>query len=786
MVVMNRHGWGHAAGVRAETHRYGVLYEDSLPMGSCSQSQSRRQFTLVHDPPSCSGSNVTAHVCMFPKRGFHHKDGSDSTAIASPSRPSSSRARVDQWRKLPGTARPRAASADSKKHDDEVMQHFLRWIVPRWRSVWVRFNRDGTMDWPCFEACVRYEMKYDASSTKRVFQLLDDGSGRIRNCKLLDARRRCESNFTMQHRGFEGLHRLLLGKFGNVTRAWRMEYDKDNTYGCCLSHFTRVCQKLGYSGNVKGLWTQLTGGDVDSLLRHQQLNPEADRLLARMAKVLHENDQTLREGWHAMMTSGSFLNRVSLPEFEKYFSNHGFSTRELRMMFECLAHGHNKSITNSDLHFFAQFEAGTSWVRWAASPGCCTSTPDIMWEQSEDARSIDLGELICVQDLLNLLGDSETGTIVLSSEEHEEYMQARNPEKACEHIAPHIRERIRDHLKKATMHGPVNNKLAELFRAIDDDESGSLEFEEIHNMFRNILGIPPSEVRDDDIRAFFDLLDDDGSGTVECEELLAFITASQVMPQRGFRQMYRPEKDDIHAVSGALKALRIAEEKQSAKDEEQESKRFQEPPFVVEKVDGKIQILSGKRGSNIKERTQMENLFKILDIDESGSLEFDELLVLSGKKETFEHKGKKGKKPVKFNVQKTVEQINLMDTSGDGLIDMDEFVEYFLSQLPDDEEACEQIIEELMANAKQGMEELEKEEARRRERREQSVKDMRAAKRRPWVQKKGKAKDLLEDEQFPEKPAPAKPPKKGDKKYNSTSTNAELSSLLRKVAMTAW
>ena len=60
---------------------------------------------------------------------------------------------------------------------------------------------------------------------------------------------------------------------------------------------------MGFNGDLKGLWADLTDGQLVSAMSHRILNPDADYLLQRWAQSLVDHFDTLEEGCFVMIRS---------------------------------------------------------------------------------------------------------------------------------------------------------------------------------------------------------------------------------------------------------------------------------------------------------------------------------------------------------------------------------------------------------------------------------------------------------------------------------------------------
>ena len=89
--------------------------------------------------------------------------------------------------------------------------------------------------------------------------------------------------------------------------------------------------------------------------------------------------------------------------------------------------------------------------------------------------------------------------------------------------------------------------LEKLFRRIDRDRSGTVEFEEFRNAVRKEARVSVEDVSDEDLLDLFEAADGDGNGALDVEEFVEFLgkdssgsrVATQTPPTRGRRQSQR-------------------------------------------------------------------------------------------------------------------------------------------------------------------------------------------------------------------------------------------------------
>merc|ERR1712048_90883 len=99
----------------------------------------------------------------------------------------------------------------------------------------------------------------------------------------------------------------------------------------------------------------------------------------------------------------------------------------------------------------------------------------------------------------------------------------------------------------------------------------------------------------------------------------------------------------------------------------------------------------GRRTNQSKERSALEQIFYTIDTDLSGFVDFDELRAF------FDIADEVCTNPM--DRVKMMQQLRAIDHSGDGILDTDDFIEFFLTQLPEKKELREETLQEFMKAA---------------------------------------------------------------------------------------
>lgn len=270
----------------------------------------------------------------------------------------------------PPSGRPRQPDSGTPHAQEpaKLLADFIRWVLPRWTTFWHLFRADGTMGWPEFEEFVRsggscgkqFQLgKWSGSSrdVRRVFELLSDGSGTaITTRACLEARRHFERDKDVATSGLDGLRRHLLSQFGSLARAWRCVLDTESTGRCCQAGFLRGCAAVGFRGNLKTAWVEITHGEVARSVTLRDLDPEGDVLLAQFALALATVHGTLKAGWTDIMRRG--YGRLDLAAFTDACRSLGLTGREAKRLFMVLDPRNAGYIPEDRMEFLALWDPG--------------------------------------------------------------------------------------------------------------------------------------------------------------------------------------------------------------------------------------------------------------------------------------------------------------------------------------------------------------------------------------------------------------------------------------------
>lgn len=326
-----------------------------------------------------------------------------------------------------GRSASRGAASAELAEPERSLRELVRWLVQgkppvreRWDSLWAQFQPDGTMHWSDFENCVRWNFRW-AGDARRAFEALEaDECGLITTRALLEARRRYERAPDLGKMdslaGIDGLRRLLIGQYGSVGRAWRIAFDPEDSGRACQPTFIRACQNLGFRGNLKSTWAELTCHEAGRHVGLGDLDPEADRLLAFFVAALVERHGGHREGWSTVIrAAGGQLEQTGFQELCRQL---GLSARESRRIFLCLDREAHGAVSEPEHRFLGL---------WAPEPADCADPPmppregPAPLKLSGSAGSLGVG---------GKAGSAANGAafefvVVLTREEHNEYLRRK-------------------------------------------------------------------------------------------------------------------------------------------------------------------------------------------------------------------------------------------------------------------------------------------------------------------------------------------------------------------------
>lgn len=94
----------------------------------------------------------------------------------------------------------------------------------------------------------------------------------------------------------DGFKRMLVSRCGSLLGAWRRALDLEGTGRLTFNEFTMAMDRLGFSGDLKGLWQELDG-KAQGYILFRDLDEETDTLLSELKTKLTEKYGNLLIAW---------------------------------------------------------------------------------------------------------------------------------------------------------------------------------------------------------------------------------------------------------------------------------------------------------------------------------------------------------------------------------------------------------------------------------------------------------------------------------------------------------
>lgn len=192
--------------------------------------------------------------------------------------------------------------------------------------------------------------------------------------------------------------------------------DPQHTGRCCQAEFVKLSKAIGFTGDLKSTWKELTRGEVMRTMTYEDLDPEGDKLLASFANTLAQRFPSLRDGWVWLLKHAGRSHRIGPQKFVRACGELGVPDAKAKRVFALLDRSTPSSqvLVEEDLEFLSMWgpkaiapepkrgKAVATLAPWvAASP----STPK--------AVAAAVGE------------ESLEFVVVLTAEEYREYLRRR-------------------------------------------------------------------------------------------------------------------------------------------------------------------------------------------------------------------------------------------------------------------------------------------------------------------------------------------------------------------------
>lgn len=259
-----------------------------------------------------------------------------------------------------GTPSTHLISHQKVEGNDRLLFSFIDWLLPhlrlrtaqasrRWDDFWKLFKADGTLGWENFERFLRWDCKLNA---RKLFDVLDEGcTGRISSRTVLDVRRQYERLIDCRHVGLDDLRAVLVRKYGNLMRSWRLLFDPELRGRCSHTWYMKCCREVGFHGDLKLSWAELTGGDVHRTATIKDLDPEGDMMMFQFHDALAKFHGTPRDGWFAILRSHGAFGKMSPQAFDVVCSDMKFPKRYSKVLFDMLDLNQDKNLSLDEWDF---------------------------------------------------------------------------------------------------------------------------------------------------------------------------------------------------------------------------------------------------------------------------------------------------------------------------------------------------------------------------------------------------------------------------------------------------
>mmetsp|Transcript_19090 Transcript_19090/g.44629 ORF Transcript_19090/g.44629 Transcript_19090/m.44629 type:complete len:948 (+) Transcript_19090:57-2900(+) len=172
---------------------------------------------------------------------------------------------------------------------------------------------------------------------------------------------------------------FLVCRYGNMVRAWRLEFDPDGDGKLQFTEFCRACREIGFHGNLKALWLSLDADDT-GYIDLAELDPEAVSFFEEFEGILRTFFDDLDAAWWCCLDP-DYSEKCSLEEFEHACRLIGF-TKSAKRLFTFLDIRNDGHILVSDLQFLglprSESKESASQLASASAERTCQAFEDFL------------------------------------------------------------------------------------------------------------------------------------------------------------------------------------------------------------------------------------------------------------------------------------------------------------------------------------------------------------------------------------------------------------------------
>lgn len=174
-------------------------------------------------------------------------------------------------------------------------------------------------------------------------------------------------------------------------------------------------------------------------------------------------------------------------------------------------------------------------------------------------------------------------------------------------------DEIRSSFRAAAARAVAEHGFAQLFADVDTDGSGEIDFEEFTAAVRTNLDIDPDIVRDNELFGVFTAVDADGSGEVDAQEFTQWLdgTSPAGSSEDKLRQRFKIKSQSAVESIGWQKIFEKYDDDKSGELE-------------LDEFTNAVRMECGLSPDSVSDE-QIEELFGVIDADESGAIDADEL-----------------------------------------------------------------------------------------------------------------------------------------------------------------